>query len=76
MITITEVLESVQYIIDDHRRKTAVQFDLSGWEALLPLIEEVLKDGRLAELIADVADDERLEESEAQKAYQTYLAEA
>jgi len=39
-------------------------------------MKEVIEDGRLAELIAGVADDERLEKSEAQKAYQTYLAEA
>jgi hypothetical protein len=75
-MTVAEILESVQYVVDGRGRKTAVQFDLTAWEALLPLMEEVIEDGRLAELIADVADDERLEESEALKAYKTYLAEA
>lgn len=76
MMTVVEILESVQYVVDAQGKKTAVQVDLLAWETLLPLMEEMIEDGRLAELMADVADDERLEEAEAVKAYQTYLAKA
>ena len=76
MMTVVEILESVQYVVDAQGKKMAVQVDLSAWETLLPLMEEMIEDGRLAELMADVADDERLEEAEAVKAYQTYLADA
>ena len=56
MMTVVEILESVQYVVDAQGKKTAVQVDLSTWETLLPLMEEIIEDGRLAELMADVAD--------------------
>lgn len=74
-MTIGEILDSVRYVVDGQGRKTAVQFDLSSWEMLRPLVEEVIEDGRLGQLIEEVADDEQLDEDDARKAYQAYLAE-
>ena len=75
-MTITEILESVQYVVDSEGRKTAVQFNLSAWETLRPLLEELIEDGRLGKLIEEVADDESLDAAAAQKLYQDYLTKA
>jgi hypothetical protein len=74
-MTIIEILESVQYVVDSQGRKTAVQFDLSAWEQLRPLMEELIEDGRLGQLMEEVADDERFNEAKALEAYKTFLAE-
>lgn len=70
-----EMLESVQYVVDNQGQRTAVQLDLTLWKTLRPLLEEILEDKRLAELMLAVKDDERLEGEAAQTAYQAYLAE-
>lgn len=75
-MTITEILESVHYVVDKQGRKTAVQFDLSAWEQLQPLMEELIEESRLGQLMEEVADDEQLGEAEALEAYKKYLAEA
>ena len=75
-MSIIEMLDSAQYLVDSQGRQTAVQFDLSVWEKLRPLLDELIEDGRLGQLMADVADDERLEGDAAIQAYQAYLAES
>jgi hypothetical protein len=76
-MTITKMLlDSVQYVVDNKGQKTAVLFDLSVWQELRPLLDELIEDGRLGQLMAEVADDERLEGEEALQAYQAYLAES
>ncbi|MCZ7669155.1 MAG: hypothetical protein M5U34_19180 [Chloroflexi bacterium] len=39
-MTITDLLQSVQYVVDSEGRQTAVQFDMSVWEALRQFIED------------------------------------
>lgn len=39
-MTIMEVLESAQYVVDSQGRQTAVQFDMSTWEILRQLLED------------------------------------
>lgn len=39
-MTITELLQSVQYVVDSEGRQTAVQFDISAWEVLRQFIED------------------------------------
>jgi hypothetical protein len=76
-MTITEMLlDSVQYVVDNKGQKTAVLFDLAMWQELRPLLDELIEDGRLGQLMAEVADDERLEGEEALQAYQAYLSES
>lgn len=70
-----EMLESIQYVVDNQGQRTAVQLDLTLWKTLRPLLEEILEDKRLAELMLEVKDDERLEGEAARTAYQSYLAE-
>lgn len=70
-----EILESVQYVVNNQGQQTAVQLDLALWKTLRPLLEEVLEDKRLGELMLEVKDDERLEGEAAHAVYQVYLAE-
>jgi len=70
-----EILESVQYVVNNQGEQTAVQLDLALWKTLRPLLEEILEDKHLAELMLEVKDDERLEGEAARAAYQAYLAE-
>ena len=74
-MTIVEMLDSVQYVVDNQGRQTAVQFDLTTWETLQPLFEEVMEDAHLAQLMDAVADDEKLEGDATMQAYQTYLSQ-
>ena len=39
-MTITEILESVQYVVDSQGKRTAVLFDMPAWETLRQLIED------------------------------------
>ena len=74
-MSIIEILDSVQYVVDSQGRHTAVQLELTAWEALRPLFEELIEDGRLGQLMAEAADDERLEDDAAVQAYQSYLSQ-
>jgi len=40
-MSITEILESVQYVVNNQGQQTAVQLDLSAWEALRQLLEDL-----------------------------------
>jgi len=74
-MTIAEILQSVQYVVDNQGKQTAVLFSLPAWETLRPLLEEVIEDARLGQLMTDVVDDERLEGDDALQAYQAYLSQ-
>ncbi len=39
-MTIAKILESAQYVVDNQGKQTAVQFDISVWEALRQLLED------------------------------------
>lgn len=39
-MTIMEVLQSAQYVVDSEGKQTAVQFDMPAWEALRQLLED------------------------------------
>ncbi len=54
-MTVIEMLESVQYLVDNQGWQTAVQFDLETWDALRPLFEEVMEDAHLAQLMDETA---------------------
>ena len=74
-MSVIEMLESVQYVVDKQGRQTAVQFDLEAWDTLRPLFEEVMEDAHLAQLMDETADDERFEGKTAVQAYQEILAQ-
>jgi len=74
-MTIAEILESVQFVVDREGKQTGVMFTLPAWETLRPLLEEVMEDARLGQLMAEVEDDERLEGDDAHQAYQSYLSQ-
>jgi len=73
-MSLTEIFETVQYVVDNQGRQTAVQLDIAAWEALRAIIEEI-EDERLGQLMIEVENDERLEGEAAHQAYQEYLAE-
>lgn len=70
-----DILDTAQYVIDKHGRQTGVLLDLSSWESLRRLLEELAEDERLGELMAAVQEDERLEGEATREAYQIYLRE-
>lgn len=71
-----EVLRSVQYVVDEQGKQTAVLLDLSVWQQVLHLLEELDEDEQLGRLMMDVADDDKLEGDEAVRAYREYVADA
>ena len=75
-MSITDILDSVQYVVDKQGRQTAVQLDLATWKMLQLLLEDIAEDERLGQLMDEVKDDERLEGETAYEAYQAYLIEA
>ena len=40
-MTIIEILDSVQYVVDSQGQQTAVQLDLASWEALRGILEDL-----------------------------------
>ncbi len=74
-MSVIEMLESVQYVVDNQGRQTAVQFDLDTWETLRPLFEEVREDAHLARLMDETVNDERYEGETAVQAYQEILSQ-
>jgi hypothetical protein len=71
-----EVLRSVQYVVDEHGKQTAVLLDLSVWQQVLHFLEELDEDEQLGRLMMDVADDDKLEGEEAVRVYREYVADA
>jgi hypothetical protein len=74
-MSVIDILNSVQFVVDKQGRQTAVQLDLATWKALQLLLEEIAEDEWLGRLLAEVKDDERLEGETAYQAYQAYLSE-
>ena len=72
---IDEMLNAVQYVVDNEGRQTAVLLDLTTWKSLQLLLQDMAEDERLGRLMAEVEDDERLEGEDALNAYRTYLAQ-
>jgi hypothetical protein len=71
-----EILDTVQYVVDKEGKQTAVLVDLHHWQALRYLLEELAEDESLGQLMAAVADDEKLEGAAVEAVYQAYLKEA
>jgi hypothetical protein len=40
-MTITEILQSVQFVVDQQGKPSAALLDMRAWEALLSLLEDV-----------------------------------
>ncbi len=40
-MTVQEILESVQFVVNSKGQQTAIQMDLSTWEALRQLLEDL-----------------------------------
>lgn len=59
------ILDSARYVVDKNGQRTAVLLDLSTWNALRQLLEDLDEDERLATLLDEVADDEKLTGNEA-----------
>ncbi|MCZ7668460.1 MAG: hypothetical protein M5U34_15340 [Chloroflexi bacterium] len=76
MMSIDEMLDAVQYVVDSEGQQTAVLLDLNTWKSLQLLLQDIAEDERLGRLMAEVEDDERLEGEDALNAYRTYLAQA
>ena len=75
-MSLNDILDSVQYVVDNDGKQTAVQLNLPAWETLRVLLEDAIEDGRLGNLMKEVTDDERLEGDAALKVYQDYVAQA
>ncbi len=74
-MSVIDILETAQYVVDKRGEKTAVLLDLPSWQALQRLLEELAEDERLGELMAAVQEDEKLEGEAAREAYKAYLKE-
>ena len=40
-MTVQEILESVQFVVNNQGQQTAIQMDLAAWEALRQLLEDL-----------------------------------
>lgn len=49
-MSVAEILQSVQFVVDSTGNRKAVQLDLTAWEELLSLLEDVEDAQELAEL--------------------------
>ncbi len=74
-MSVIDILETAQYVVDKRGQQTAVLLDLPTWRTLQQLLEELLEDERLGELMVAVQEDEKLEGEAAREAYQAYLRE-
>lgn len=74
-MSVIDIFEAAQYVVDKRGQQTAVLLDLSSWQKLQRILQELMEDERLGELMAAVQDDEKLEGEAAQEAYRAYLLE-
>ena len=74
-MSVVDIIESAQYVIDRQGKQTAVLLDLENWVTLRHLLEELAEDERLGQLLVEVESDEKLEGSVAREAYAAYRAE-
>jgi hypothetical protein len=49
-MSVAEILQSVQFVVDSMGNRKAVQLDLTAWEELLSLLEDLEDAQELAEL--------------------------
>jgi hypothetical protein len=70
-----DILDTAQYVVDKEGRQTAVLLDLSSWQALQRLLEELIEDESLGALMAAVENDGKLDSEAAWEVYQAYLKE-
>lgn len=75
IMSVIDIIENAQYVVDKHGKQTAVVLDVDIWDNLRHLLEELAEDERLGQLLAEVEQDEKLEGEAAHQAYQSYLAE-
>jgi len=75
-MSVTDILDTAQYVVDKDGRQTAVLLDVHSWQVLRHLLEEITEDDHLGKLMAEVADEETLTAEDARKAYEAYLSEA
>ena len=68
-MSVVDIIESAQYVIDRQGKQTAVLLDLENWVTLRHLLEELAEDERLGQLLVEVESDEKLEGSVAREAY-------
>lgn len=65
-MSVTELIESAEFLIDAQGKKKAVQIDLAAWEEIVALLEQ-MEEGLAAELTAwDALSDEALTNFEAE----------
>lgn len=74
-MSVIDVLQTAQYVLDKHGEKTAILLDLSTWHTLQRLLEELAEDERLDALMTAVQENEKLEGEAAREAYKGYLLE-
>jgi len=72
-MSVTDILETAQYVVDKTGKQTAVLLDLPTWRGLQRLLEELREDERLGELMTAVQADDKLVGDAAQAAYRAYL---
>ncbi|MEM9824314.1 MAG: hypothetical protein AAF985_24730 [Bacteroidota bacterium] len=74
-MSVKDILEAAQFIIDKEGQQTGVLLDLSSWEALQKLLENIEReDELLGQLMLDVEDNEALSGKDAVAVYKSLLA--
>ncbi len=74
-MSVIDILDTAQYVVDKDGKQTAVLLDLITWDALRQLLEELIEDEKLGQLMAVVKNDEKLQGEAARAAYETYLTD-
>ena len=69
-MSVIEILDTAQYVVDRHGQQTAVLLDLDSWKSLRQLLEELMEDERLGQLMTAVENDEMLDGEAARLAYE------
>ena len=59
-MSIDEMMNAVQYVVDNDGKQTAVLLDLNTWKSLQLLLEDIAEDERLGRLMAEVENEESL----------------
>ena len=75
-MSVMEILDTAQFVVDKHGQETAVLLDVKSWQTLRSLLDELVEDEQLGRLMAAVESDEKLEGEVARRAYEVDLAEA
>lgn len=69
-----QILQNVQYVVDEKGEQTAVLLDWQSWQDLQQFLDELTEDERLIELMDEVASDEVLSGQSARTVYQACLS--